>query len=170
MKANIVLIGFMGSGKTTVGKELAKEVQMDLIDTDFEIEKESGITIKEIFEKHGEKHFRDLETKKTAETEKMENKVISTGGGIVLRDENVVNLRKNSFVVLLETSPEIIYERIKGKTDRPLLNVPDPLAEINKLLTNRKEKYNGAAEFIINTDSKSVYEIVKIIKSEYLKR
>lgn len=170
MKANIVLIGFMGSGKTTVGKELAKELQMDFIDTDADIEKEAGITIKEMFEKHGESFFRDLETSKAKETDTMENCVISTGGGIILRPENVTALRKNSFVVLLAADSSTIYDRVKGKNDRPLLNVPDPIAKIKELLTARKDKYESAAEFIVITDDKSVYEITNIIKAEYLKR
>ena len=109
---NIVLIGFRGTGKSTVGRLLAKHLERDFIDSDKYIEDSTEKTIKSIFEEDGEEGFRKIEADTIAELSKADNKVISTGGGAVLKEDNVRNLKDNGFLVLLEATPEIIHNRI----------------------------------------------------------
>ena len=117
---NLVLTGFMGTGKTTVGKLIAKKLGYRFTDTDVEIEKQEGKTISELFELYGEDGFRDIESRVVAELGKKKNTVIATGGGVVLRKENMDNLRKNGVIVLLRTDLDTIVHRLADKTDRPL--------------------------------------------------
>jgi shikimate kinase len=160
---NVVITGFMCSGKTSVGKRLAEKLNFDFLDTDDLIENKVGMRITEIFEKYGEPYFRELEAqiiKKVSEKDKL---VISTGGGVVLREENVNNLRKNGVIINLVAKPETIYERLKKQPGiRPLLNKPNPLEEIKKLLEYR-ERYYKNCDFRVETDNLSVEEIVEKI-------
>jgi shikimate kinase len=164
---NIVLVGFMGTGKTRVGKALSKKLNYEFIDTDEIIERKANMKIKNIFKKFGEKYFRDLESEVAKEVSELKNKVISTGGGIVLREENVKFLRKNGIVVLLKAKPEIILKRVGKTTKRPLLS-QDPqnaILQIKKLLKYRKPFYENAADIKIDTSNLSVKEVVeKILK------
>ncbi|BDU50432.1 shikimate kinase [Haliovirga abyssi] len=169
MKKNIVLIGYMGTGKSTIGKILSKELKMEFIDTDLLIEKNIKMSIKDIFENFGEKYFRDLESKIAKEVSKLNNKIISTGGGIVLRDENINNLKKTGMVVLLKANADTIYERVSKNSDRPLLNVENPKEKINKMLIERKLNYERFKDIEIETDNKTVNEIFEIIKENYFK-
>lgn len=116
----------MGTGKTTVGKILAKELGLKLVDVDEEIESETGMTICDIFKEHGELSFRDKETQMAKKISNGAGLVISTGGGIVLREENIACLRQNGLIVCLMAAPETILERTKDNTDRPLLKVENP--------------------------------------------
>ncbi len=109
---NIVLIGFRGTGKSTVGKLLANRLKRDFIDTDEYIVSTTEKTIKDIFEEEGEEGFRKIETNAIAKLSKMSNKIIAAGGGVVLKKENVENLKSNGFLILLEATPEIIHKRI----------------------------------------------------------
>ena len=119
---NIVLVGFMASGKTTVGVILAKKLNMEFVDSDLEIEKESNMCIPEIFEKNGEKYFRKIEKNIVKRISEKDNCVISTGGGVVLDKDNIKALRKNGVIINLETNPEIIAKRLAGDSGRPLAN------------------------------------------------
>jgi len=159
---NIILTGFMGTGKTYIGKLLAHRLKYKYIDTDEIIEHQTGMKIKDIFEKYGETYFRDLETKVVKKVSKLNNCVIATGGGIVLRKENMDELEKNGFIVNLKAKPETIYKRIKNNTDRPLLNKPDPKKEIQKLLKIRKPYYERC-NLSVETDKESPEEIIKFI-------
>lgn len=165
---NIVLTGFMGTGKTTIGKVLAKALGRNLIDVDTEIEKDKGMKITEIFASMGEAKFRDMETEIAGKIATLTNVVISTGGGIVLRQENVELLRKNGIVVNLTAEPEIIYARLSGGTDRPLLNVPDPLAKIRELLDFRTPLYLNADIVIDTADKTPILIAEEIIQSAKL--
>lgn len=169
MKSNIVLVGFMGTGKTTIGKELSKELDMKFIDTDELIEKKANMKIKDIFAKYGEKHFRDIETEIAKSTNEMENCIISTGGGIVLREENIKYLQEKGRVFLLWAEPETIHLRTKDKKTRPLLLVENPLEKIKELLAKRVEAYNKNYDYKIITDSKAVEDIVTEIKANYIR-
>ena len=167
---NIVLIGFRGTGKSTVGKLLAKHLKRDFIDSDKYIESSTGKAIKSIFEDDGEEGFRKIEADTIAELSKADNKVISAGGGVVLREENIKNLKDNGFLILLEATPEIIYSRIaqdeKTTQQRPSLTDKKPLDEIKHLIEQREDAYKSAADFTINTSHISCEDIVNEIITE----
>jgi len=162
---NIILIGFMGSGKSSVGRKLAKDLGMDYIDSDELIEKTEKMKINDIFAKKGEAYFRGLETGVIKTLEDYDNFVISTGGGMVLRQENVKMLKNIGPIVLLWADAEVVYGRIKNQTHRPLLQVPDPKAEIGKILDIRKPIYNQVADFKVDTAQLSIDETVERIKA-----
>lgn len=164
MKQNIVLTGLMGSGKTSVGKLLAKKLNYNFIDIDRLIEKETRMKIKTIFKKFGERYFRKLEKKYCKKVSKYKGYVISTGGGIVLDSENIKNLRKNGIIVNLRANPEVLWERVKHKKNRPLLNVRNPQKVLSRIWRARKPFYDDA-DIIINNTKLSVSQTVeKIIK------
>ncbi len=164
---NIILIGFRGTGKTTVGELLSKRLERDFIDSDKSIESSTGKTIKQIFEKDGEEGFREIEAGVIAKLSKMDNKIIAAGGGAILRDNNVKNFKNNGFLVLLEAAPEIIHERVtqdeKTAQQRPSLTNKKPLEEIKHLIEQRKHAYKKAADYTINTSCISCENIVNEI-------
>ncbi len=162
MKKNIVLIGFMGTGKSEVGKELAGKMGYAFIDTDDLIEKREGISISDIFEKYGESYFRKVESEIIEEVSKKDGVVISTGGGAVIRPENIENLKRNGIMICLTASPEIIYERTRNIDIRPLLKTDDPDKRIRELLKER-EKYYSIAEITIDTTNIETQGIVNMI-------
>lgn len=163
-RKNIVLTGFMGAGKSTVGRRLARALGRKLVDTDDMVEREAGMSISEIFAKYGEDYFRDLEEEAVAAAASLENHVIITGGGVVLREKNMQNLRKNGVIIYLHATPEVIYERIKHQTHRPLLRVEDPLSRIRELLDFRAPYYANH-DFKIDTTGLTVEEVVaKVLK------
>lgn len=159
---NIVLVGFMGTGKTAVSKALAAKLGREFVELDDIIEKKEGIPIREIFEKKDEPYFRNLEREAVREASRKEGIVISAGGGAIVDEENLRNLRKNSVIVCLEASPDVILKRTKGNTCRPLLNVSDPKKEIEGLLKKRAPYYKKA-DHHINTDKLSVDEVIEKI-------
>lgn len=159
---NVILTGFMGSGKTEVGRRLAKRLGYTFIDTDLLIEEKTGKSISDIFEKDGEPFFRDTETQILEELSGINKHVISTGGGIVTREENILRLRETGFIIWLKASPETIYKRVSTETHRPLLRVENPLEQIKSLLSLR-EQYYSKADLAIDTDGLEVDEIVDII-------
>jgi shikimate kinase len=162
---NIVLTGFMGTGKTVVGKILARRLGLVLIDVDAEIEREQKTSISEIFRHSGEASFRDIESDMIKRLSRMKNAVLSTGGGAVLRSENMDALRENGIIVCLEASPETILRRTGASGDRPLLQVDDPLQKIRELYDYRRPYYEKA-DIIIDTDDMEPPEIVEdIIKA-----
>jgi shikimate kinase len=159
---NIVLTGFMGAGKSSVGRIPGEKLQMRVIDTDDMIEKDAGMSISDIFSKHDESHFRELEEKVVQQTSNLSGYIIITGGGAILNKENMENLRKKGVIIYLHTTPEIIYNRIKGKTHRPLLQVKNPLKKIKELLDFRAPFYaNNDIE--VKTSNLSVDEVVEEI-------
>ena len=164
MKENITLIGFMGTGKTSIGKRLAARMIRNFIDVDELIEKQIGKPISKIFER-GESKFRILEREKIKSLRKKKNCVISCGGGIILDKQNMEILQQISDIILLEASKETIFRHIisDGKEKRPLLNKDDPLNEIENILRIRKPLYDEFASFRIIIDHKSIDEIVNEI-------
>jgi len=148
---NIVLTGFMGTGKTAVGKILSQKLGFVLIDTDAEIEREQKTTITDIFNRLGEAAFRDMESAVIKRLSVMKKAVLSTGGGAVLRPENMDALRKNWVIVCLAATPETILRRTCASNNRPLLQVADPLQKIRELYDFRRPYYEKA-DIIINTD------------------
>jgi shikimate kinase len=159
---NIVLTGFMGAGKTAVGKELARLLDMRLIDLDSEIEKAEQTTINEIFKQSGEKKFREIETEMIKKVTNNENIIISTGGGAVMKQENIDLLKKTGIIICLMATPETILQRTGNNSDRPLLQVANPLAKINGLLNLRKPFYEKA-DIMIDTEDKTPLRIAKEI-------
>lgn len=166
MSKNIVLVGLMGSGKTTIGKLLSKTLERELIDIDSKIEKESGKTINEIFELYGELLFRKLESKAIDSIGQEEDKVISTGGGAVQDNCNLDNLKKNGLLFYLKASPKELFARIKHDTHRPLLKNAKPQETLKKLLKQREGNYN-LADYTITTDNKQANDIVNEIIEKY---
>ncbi len=164
---NIVLTGFMGTGKSKIGRRLAKKLRMSYLDTDELIEEREKDSISAIFKKRGEEYFRRLETKVVKEVALLDNYVISTGGGVVLREGNIRVLKKNAFIVCLFASPEVILKRTKGDEKRPVLKGDDWKERIEELLAIRKSYYEKA-DFSVDTsmlDSKKVVEeIVKFLE------
>lgn len=155
---NIVLTGFMGSGKSTVGKILARKLGRKVVDTDDVVEKTAGMSIKEVFAKFGEAYFRELERKAVKNVSKLKRHIIITGGGVVLNKENMQNLRKNGIIVYLHAEPEVIYERVKKTDKRPLLNVENPIERIKLLLEFRKEFYDEH-DIKVNTSNLTPEEV-----------
>ncbi|MCL0096891.1 shikimate kinase, partial [Thermodesulfovibrionales bacterium] len=141
---NIVLTGFMGTGKTEVSRILSQKLNYILIDVDSEIEKEQNITIAEIFKQYGEARFREIESGVIKRLSEAKNAIISTGGGAVLKQENIDNLKKNGVVVCLTALPETILKRTSNNDDRPLLRVENPILKIKELLEFRRPHYEKA--------------------------
>lgn len=161
---NIVLTGFMGSGKTTAGRYIEKEYGYTFLDTDEYIEKKEGCTISEIFKKKGEKYFRSLETEILTElSEILDNTVLSTGGGMPLREENAVLLENIGKVFFLDVEADTVYERLKGDKSRPLLLNYDSPERIKALLKERATSYKQGADYIIKADNKSCRDICREI-------
>lgn len=159
---NIILIGFMGAGKTTIGEALAGHRNLRLIDTDQLIEETAGMTISDIFALKGEAEFRKTETavlERLIETE--DGAVLSVGGGLPLREENRRLLKKLGLVVYLEVSPETVVKRLEGDTTRPLLQGGNVREKVEKLLSERGPVYCEASDITINVDGRSVDEIIE---------
>ncbi len=164
---NIILIGFMGCGKTTVGIRLSYHMRRAFLDTDRLIEKKQGKEISEIFAKEGENSFRDMETQMLQELVETEHgKIISTGGGLPVRAENRKLLKKLGSVVYLKLKPETVYERLKEDTKRPLLQCEDPLQKIRTLMAKREAAYAEAADVVIQVDNKEFETIIKEIEEK----
>jgi shikimate kinase len=159
---NIVLTGFMGSGKTVVAKQLARLLGMKVIDVDSEIERSRKMTINEIFKQFGEPKFREVETETIKQISENNNVIISTGGGAVLKHENMDVMRKKGVIVCLSASPETILERTKSSRDRPLLLVENPLERIKELLEYRRPFYEKA-DIMVDTESKTPLQIAEEI-------
>ena len=170
MKDNIALIGFMGSGKTTVGKLLAKTMDMKFVDIDKVIEAQEKKSINDIFQKKGQIYFRDLEREVISQESLKNDCVIATGGGSILDNENIKRLKETSFIVFLNASIECLYLRLKDNSTRPILNgVEDKKKLIEELLEKRKFLYQISADYIIDINEyTNIYETVDRIKEAYI--
>ena len=157
----------MGTGKTAVGKELSRILHMKLIDVDTEIEKSEKMTISEIFKQFGEPRFREIETKMLKKISKNKNAIISTGGGAVLKQENMDILRKEGVIICLTATPETILSRTSTNNYRPLLQVENPLERIKVILDLRKPFYEKA-DIMINTEGKTPLLIAEEIIEKIL--
>ena len=156
---NIFLIGFMGAGKSTISDYLKNALAMDVVGMDQCIVERQGMSISDIFETYGEEYFRELETNLLIEMQSQSNVVVSCGGGVPMRERNVVEMKKNGRVVLLTAKPETILERVKDNHDRPLLENNKTVPFIADLMEKRRAKYEAAADIVIQTDGKSELEI-----------
>ena len=156
---NIFLIGFMGAGKSTISDYLKNALAMDVVEMDQCIVERQGLSISDFFETYGEEYFRELETNLLIEMQSQSNVVVSCGGGVPMRERNVVEMKKNGRVVLLTAKPETILERVKDNHDRPLLENNKTVPFIADLMEKRRAKYEAAADIVIQTDGKSELEI-----------
>ncbi len=159
----VSLIGLPGSGKSTVGRQLARRLQLPFIDSDHWIEAQLGCSIREYFEREGEASFRDVEAQVIDELTQGPPGILSTGGGTVLRAENRTNLQTRGKVIYLKSSPDELFRRLRHDTQRPLLQVADPLQRLRDLYTVRDPLYRQTAHFVIETGRPSVASLVNMI-------
>jgi len=164
MKTSIALIGFMGTGKTAIGKSLVEKLGREFVELDSLIEQKAGKTIPEIFKQNGEVHFRELEIEVTKEVAERKNTVIACGGGVVLNKINIDRLRKECIIVYLTASPRVILKRTSSdENERPLLRRPNKVLSIQELLRFRKPFYERAADIKINTSKLDIDSVVEQI-------
>ena len=166
---NIVLVGFMGSGKSSTGRRLARKIGYDFIDTDYAIEEVTGLTVEQIFAKHGVKRFRGEEALLVSKLANKEKLVIATGGGLVLNPQNIDMLKANGIFICLQASPETICKRVRNKRTRPLLARGNLREKVMKLLAERQNAYQ-MADYTVNTDHLDPEAIVDIIHQYLLAR
>ena len=167
---NLFMIGFMGCGKSTMARLLAAETGRELVEMDETIEAEQGMKITEIFEKYGEAYFRDLETALIRRIADKGGAIVSCGGGAVLREENVEAMRANGTILYLAATPETIYERVKDKTTRPLLNGNMNVAYISSLMEKRMPMYEKAADIVLHVDGKEKCENLAAVREIALQK
>jgi shikimate kinase len=159
----VALVGMPGSGKSTVGRHLARQLGLRLSDSDHVIEKRIGVPIRAFFEGQGEEAFRDLEQAVIAELCAGDGLVLATGGGAVLREANRRALRKHCHVFYLRSTPEELFRRLRHDTHRPLLQVGDPLRRLRELFRERDPLYRQAAHYVIETGRPSVPSLVNMV-------
>jgi len=161
---NVALFGFMGVGKSVVGRMLAERLDLSFVDLDEEVVRRTGRSIEQIFKEDGEERFREMEKAMVREYSARDGQVVACGGGTVLDPENKENLRRSSTMVLLTAEPEVILERVESEEDvRPLLNVEDRKGKIRGLLSERWPSYLKAADIIVDTSEYPPHEVVSII-------
>jgi len=169
MKRNIIITGFMGTGKSAVAKQLAQKLKMEFIDMDRIIEESQGISIADIFSRYGENYFREQENKLVKKLSQKENMVIATGGGTLVSPDNTRILSQRGQIICLYADSQTIYNRIKRKNNRPLLKGENVLSEINRLLEERKKMYDNI-KWKIDTTNLNIQEvtdkIIALLKSE----
>ncbi len=167
---NIFLVGMPGSGKTTVGRQLARRLQRTFVDADHEIEARTGVRIPLIFDIEGEQGFRDREARVIAELASQNDLVIATGGGVVLRPENRAALKQGGTVIYLNAAPGLLYERTRLDPNRPLLQVDDPLQKLEDLFAQRDPLYREVADVVINSLGGSIGHLVKQVERQLQKQ
>lgn len=165
---NIVLIGFMGTGKSTVSECLHTMFGMEVVEMDQAIAEREQMSIPDIFAAHGEEYFRDLETGLLVEMQSRKNIVVSCGGGAALRERNVEEMKKNGKVVLLTASPETIYERVKDEGGRPVLEGRKDVKGISELMEQRRVRYEAAADIVIDTDNKTARQVCEELVQRFM--
>ena len=164
-RTNVALVGFMGAGKSTVGRELAAHMGKTFVETDALVERRTGMSVSDVFACHGEAHFRDLESAVVREAAGAQDCVIACGGGVVLREENVAALKASSVLVYLEVSPQSVLSRIGPQsTVRPLLSGPDRERRVAELLEQRRSAYEAAADVTVVTDGLAIEQVVRHVQ------
>jgi shikimate kinase len=167
---NLILVGFSCSGKTTLGRNVARRLRLAFVDTDRYIEEMTGRTIPEIFRVDGEAAFRAVESEAIARIMADQNQVVSTGGGAFVNPDNRIKLRTGNLVIHLQVRPETVVDRLRNSKSgrpRPLLDNPDPLERVVELMAERKEAYS-AAHVTIGVDDRSRYELVSELRRRWL--
>ena len=155
----VALVGATGAGKTTISDYLSTMFAMEVVEMDQLIAEREGMSISDIFETYGEEYFRNMETNLLIEMQEKKNVIISCGGGVAMRERNVAEMKKNGRVVLLTAHPQTILDRVKDSDDRPLLNGHKNVEYIEQLMEARREKYEAAADIVVDTDNKTVLQI-----------
>jgi shikimate kinase len=163
---NVYLVGLMGAGKTTIGRSLARQLDLEFIDTDREIEGRTGVSIPTVFEIEGEDGFRKREAQVIADLSRLSGRVVATGGGVVLRPENRANLRASGFVVYLNVPPYTLWERTRHDRNRPLLQVVDPLLKLKELYSQRDPLYREVADMIVDGSRNNATSILTMLIRE----
>jgi shikimate kinase len=163
---NLVLVGFMGSGKTSVGKQVARELDFQFLDTDELIERRMGKSINDIFARYGEMFFRDLEKHVMRELAACSRHVIATGGGAVIADENWGSWRRNGIIIQLQVDADTVHQRTSHQTHRPLLQGTDALLKIKTLLAERASRY-AKADATVDTVEKTCQQVAKEVLEKY---
>lgn len=161
--ANLYLVGMMGSGKSVTAKKLAPLVGGEFVDLDEKLQQKTGHSINEIFEKKGESAFREQEACVLNEVSALDKQIVATGGGIVLRPHNVKRMKLSGKICFLETSFDVLWDRVKGKKDRPLLRSEDPKKTLEKIYLARLPVYREAADFTVNTDGQTAEAVAEKI-------
>jgi len=164
---NIYFVGLMGAGKTTVGRQLARRLGRDFLDSDHEIVERTGVPVSTIFEIEGEDGFRRREAQAIAELTAVPGIVLATGGGAVLNPENRRHLRDTGWVVYLNVPPALLHERTRHDRNRPLLRVADPLARLEELYAQRDPLYRETAHFIVDGGRLVASGIVQLLLREF---
>ena len=164
--SNLALVGFMGCGKSTVGRQVAGELHFEFVDVDTLIEAREGVSIAEIFSNEGERAFRKMECEVIAELADRKNLVIATGGGAILNPENITRLKQHALVVCLWANAETIHKRTKHQSHRPLLQQDDPLSIIRKMLAEREPHYKQA-DVIVNTELRPQREVAAQVLHQF---
>lgn len=159
----VALIGLPGSGKSTVGRQLARRLALPFLDSDTVLEQRLGCSIRTFFEREGEERFRDIEEEVVDDLTQTHNGVLATGGGVVLRPANRQHLRERGHVVYLRSTPEEVFRRVRHDVNRPLLQVQDPMARLRELHAARDPLYRETAHFIIETGRPSVPTLANMI-------
>ena len=163
---NLALVGFMGTGKSSVGQLVAAQLHFRFVDTDELIEARAGKTISAIFAEQGEPQFREHERAVVDDLKSFHRTVIATGGGLVMNENNLTSLRTHALVICLWASPESIWERVRHQTHRPLLQTPDAPARIRQLLAEREPFYRRA-DVLVSTELRSVKEVVHHVVHQF---
>ena len=162
----LALVGMPGSGKSTVGRQIARRIGCDFIDSDQLIEQRLGCSIKEYFERQGEAAFRDVESQVLEEVTRQDHGVLATGGGAVLRPTNRAVLHERTTVCYLRVSPEEIFRRLRHDRQRPLLQVDDPQAKLKELFAQRGPLYQETAHYVIETHRPRIQTMVTMVMSQ----
>ncbi len=163
-RGNLFLVGLMGAGKSTLGRQLAKRLRKRFIDVDTELETRTGVSISTIFEIEGEAAFRDREEALVAELTQPSDTVLATGGGAVLRPSNRATLKANGTVLYLHAEPEVLYERIRHSRNRPMLRAADPLARLVELYAQRDPLYREVADHVVRSSREEVMRLVRSLE------
>lgn len=163
---NVYLVGLMGAGKTTIGRSLARQLELEFIDTDREIEARTGVSIPTIFEIEGEEGFRKREALVISDLSQQSGRVVATGGGVVLRAANRANLRASGFVVYLNVPPYTLWERTRHDRNRPLLQVDDPLLKLKELYSQRDPLYREVADLVVDGSRNNAQGILQLLIRE----
>ncbi len=166
-KRNIILIGFMGSGKTSIGKRLSLKLKWEFIDTDDFIEKREGMSINEIFAEKGEAYFRGLERELCSRYREPKNKIIATGGGVIKNRDNVADLKSGGIIFYLKSDPKTIAHNLRNDDTRPLLRGGDKLEKITELMGQREPMYEEYADITVNVADLNMEDTLNLIEKEY---
>jgi shikimate kinase len=164
-RTNVALVGFMGAGKSTVGRELAAKLGKTFVETDLLVEEKAGMLVSEVFAQHGEQSFRDLESAVVRDVSRLRDCVIACGGGVVLREENVAALRVSAVMVYLETSPQCVLERLGPRSAvRPLLSGVEREQRVVELMAEREPIYIASADIVVSTDGLRVDQVTRNVE------